>query len=141
VKLPSLLALSLVLAAVPAAGQTVVTPSRATVTGLSRTADIRPWQGMVVGSDSGAVRIAAIVNPLPGVDLRAGDVVLRVGGTPVSDVAGLAAAYDELSPGDTVVMEIRRAGAVRTLRFVRPADAPTLRMERRRLDSSGPRRR
>jgi S1-C subfamily serine protease len=141
VKLPSLLALSLALAAVPAAGQNVVTPSRTTVERLSRMEDIRPWQGMVVGVDSGAVVIAAVVNPLPGVDLRAGDVVLRVGGTRVSDVAGLAATYNEAAPGETVVMEIRRAGAVRTLRFARPPDAPTLRMERRRLEPSSPRRR
>lgn len=137
-KLPSLLALSLALASVPAAGQTVVAPSRVAVERMSRMADIRPWQGMVVGADSGAVVIAAVVNPLPGVDLRAGDVVLRVGGAPVSDIAGLDAAYNAAAPGETVVMEIRRAGAVRTLRFARPPDAPTLRMERRRLDPSGP---
>lgn len=140
-KLPSLLALALTLASVPAAGQTVVTPSRATTERLARMSEIRPWQGMVVGEDSGAVVIVAVINPLPGVDLRADDVVLRVDGTPVSNVAGLATAYDAAAPGETVVMEIRRAGAVRALRFVRPADAPTLRMERRRLDSSAPRRR
>jgi C-terminal processing protease CtpA/Prc len=141
VKLPSLLALSLALASLPAAGQTAVTPSRTTVDRLARMEDIRPWQGMVVGMDSGAVVIAAIVNPLPGVALRAGDAVLRVGRTPVSDVAGLAAAYDAAAPGSTVVMEIRRAGAVRILRFVRPPDAPTLRMERRRLEPSALHRR
>lgn len=140
-KLPSLLALTLALASVPAAGQTVVTQSRSTAERLSRMQDIRPWQGMVVGVDSGAVVIAGVVNPLPGVDLRAGDVVLRVGGRPVSSIDALDAAYNAAAPGQTVVMEIRRAGAVRTLRFARPANAPTLRMERRRLNSSGPRRR
>lgn len=55
------------------------------------------------------------------VELRVGDVVTGVNGRSIAALAGLEMLYGEAAPGAEVTLTIRREGAERILRFIKPA--------------------
>jgi S1-C subfamily serine protease len=100
------------------------TASRIIATG---SADL-PYLG-IVGQDLGdGLRLAGVFGdgPAAGV-LRPEDVIVSVGGAPVTTNAALAAAIADAVPGDVVSMGIRRGGRemqVRVTLGARPPEAP-----------------
>ena len=65
-------------------------------------------------TDGGVGSIIATVqpgSPAEKADIRIGDIVLAVDGEPVNGQAGLVAAIRDRNPGDTIVVELVRAGA------------------------------
>jgi putative serine protease PepD len=78
--------------------------------------------------DGGAlVREATAGGPAAEAGVRAGDVIVSVGGTAVRDPDGVAAAIQDRRPGQRVTLEIERGGDRRTLEVelaTRPERAP-----------------
>ena len=89
----------------------------------------RPYLGLstAAGSGGAVVREATAGGPAARAGIRAGDVVVAVGGDRVREPDDVAAAIQDAAPGDRVDVEVRRDGEARTLAVelaARPEQAP-----------------
>ncbi len=89
----------------------------------------RPYLGLstAAGSGGAVVREATAGGPAARAGIRAGDVVVAVGGERVREPDDVAAAIQDAAPGDRVDVEVRRDGEARTLTVelaARPEQAP-----------------
>ena len=89
----------------------------------------RPYLGLstAAGSGGAVVREATAGGPAARAGIRAGDVVVAVGGDRVREPDDVAAAIQDAAPGDRVDVEVRRDGEARTLTVelaARPEQAP-----------------
>ncbi len=83
----------------------------------------RPWLGVLLGDAvDGGVQVVAVVpgGPAAAADLRAGDVVLRLGEHPIARNEDLAGALAGAPPGDPLVVQVVRDGVL-VRKTVRPA--------------------
>jgi S1-C subfamily serine protease len=131
------------LAAEPVRAQQMRTVSGAEGAVLGQLSNVGSWLGTLAGERDGAVVVGLILTPLPGVDLRGGDVVQAVNGTPVGSLAALRRAYDRLAVGAPVRLAVRRGGRAVEVRFARPdpSRVPRLTVESQTLGGgSSPRR-
>ncbi|GAA3431727.1 S1C family serine protease [Kutzneria kofuensis] len=98
------------------AGQIVrdgkVTDSRRAALGIAVETVVGP-DGRPAGA--GVVRVDP-GGPADKAGIKAGDVITAVGGTPVADTGSLAAVLAKSKPGDTVPVQITRAGKTSTVR-------------------------
>jgi putative serine protease PepD len=88
----------------------------------------RAYLGVSTGPGSGGVTVASVSGggPAEAAGLRAGDVIVSVGGTRVTDPDDVSAAIQDRHPGEAVEIEVRRGGANETLNVTlgeRPANA------------------
>jgi putative serine protease PepD len=89
----------------------------------------RPYLGVSTAGGAGGVRVseATAGGPAASAGLRAGDVIVSIGGDEVRDPDDVAAAIQDRRPGETVAIEIERDGDRRTLDVelgTRPGQAP-----------------
>jgi putative serine protease PepD len=89
------------------------------------------WLGVETAtsaSGSGAqVRGVTAGGPAQDAGIRAGDTLLSIGGTPVHNFSGIAAAVNAHKPGDAVDVRVSRGGRTVTIRVklgTRPSQAP-----------------
>jgi len=77
----------------------------------------RPFLGVSTtqGSNGALVREVTSGGPAQDAGIRTGDVIVRVDGDRVSEPGDVAAAIQDLRPGETVEVEVRRGGGTRTL--------------------------
>jgi len=77
----------------------------------------RPFLGVSTtqGSNGALVREVTSGGPAQDAGIRTGDVIVRVGGDRVSAPGDVAAAIEDLRPGETVAVEVRRGGDSSTL--------------------------
>ena len=77
----------------------------------------RPFLGVSTtqGSNGALVREVTSGGPAQDAGIRTGDVIVRVGGDRVAEPGDVAAAIQDLRPGETVAVEVRRGGGSRTL--------------------------
>jgi len=77
----------------------------------------RPFLGVSTtqGSNGALVREVTSGGPAQDAGVRTGDVIVRVDGDRVSEPGDVAAAIQDLRPGETVAVEVRRGGDPRTL--------------------------
>ena len=77
----------------------------------------RPFLGVSTtqGSNGALVREVTSGGPAQDAGVRTGDVIVRVDGDRVSEPGDVAAAIQDLRPGETVEVEVRRGGDSRTL--------------------------
>ena len=77
----------------------------------------RPFLGVSTtqGSNGALVREVTSGGPAQDAGIRTGDVIVRVDGDRVSEPGDVAAAIQDLRPGETVAVEVRRGGDPRTL--------------------------
>jgi len=77
----------------------------------------RPFLGVSTtqGSNGALVREVTSGGPSQDAGVRTGDVIVRVDGDRVSEPGDVAAAIQDLRPGETVEVEVRRGGSSRTL--------------------------
>ncbi len=94
----------------------------------------RPYVGISTTASTvgqGAVVADVIAGgPAEQAGVRVGDVVQRIGGKPVQVPEDISTAIEGRKPGDTIDLEVRRAGSQRTLRVrmgTRPQSAPSVR--------------
>jgi putative serine protease PepD len=79
------------------------------------------------GNGGAVVREATGGGPAAGAGVRTGDVIVAVGGERIQTPDDVAAAIQDRRPGDTVEVQVRRDGDLRTLDVelaARPAQAP-----------------
>src|SRR5215218_9101799 len=89
----------------------------------------RPYLGVSTAPADGGARVqqATAGGPAAKAGLRAGDLIVSVGGAAVREPDDVAAAIQDRRPGQTVRIEIERGGDRRTLEVelaTRPASAP-----------------
>ena len=89
----------------------------------------RPYLGVSTADGAGGARVqeATAGGPAAAAGVRAGDVIVAIGGEQVRDADDVAAAIQDRRPGDTVELEIERDGDSRTLEVqlgTRPGQAP-----------------
>jgi putative serine protease PepD len=77
----------------------------------------RPFLGVSTTQGSGGALVREVTGGGPAADagVRAGDVIVRVGGDRVQAPDDVAAAIQDMRPGQTVELEVRRGGDSRTL--------------------------
>ena len=77
----------------------------------------RPFLGVSTtqGSSGALVREVTSGGPAQDAGIRTGDVIVRVGGERVAEPGDVAAAIQDLRPGQSVAVEVRRGGDSRTL--------------------------
>jgi putative serine protease PepD len=79
------------------------------------------------GNGGAVVREATAGGPAARAGLRTGDLIVAVGGERVAEPDDVAAAIQDRSPGESVEVEVRRDGELRTLDVrlaARPGQAP-----------------
>ena len=79
------------------------------------------------GNGGAVVREATVGGPAARAGLRTGDVIVALGDGRIAGPDDVAAAIQELAPGDSVAVEVRRDGDLRTLQVqltARPGQAP-----------------
>ena len=79
------------------------------------------------GNGGAVVREATAGGPAARAGLRTGDVIVALGDGRIAGPDDVAAAIQELAPGDSVAVEVRRDGDLRTLQVqltARPGQAP-----------------
>lgn len=98
---------------------------------LGRLTDLDTWLGTLSGDLDGAAVVGMVLIPVDGVDLRGGDVIARINGTPVTGRRALARAYDAIPVGGRVRLAVRRGGQPITVEFAKPdpASVPRLSLE------------
>ncbi|HTE63705.1 MAG TPA: PDZ domain-containing protein, partial [Solirubrobacteraceae bacterium] len=89
----------------------------------------RPYLGVSTAPASGGAQIqeATAGGPAAAAGLRAGDLIVSVGGQPVREPGDVAAAIQDRHPGEQVPIEIERGGARQTVDVqlaTRPENAP-----------------
>jgi len=89
----------------------------------------RPYLGVSTAPAGGGARIqeATAGGPAATAGLRAGDLIVSVGGQPVREPGDVAAAIQDRHPGEQVPIEIERGGARQTVDVqlaTRPENAP-----------------
>jgi putative serine protease PepD len=89
----------------------------------------RPYLGVSTADGAGGARVqeATAGGPAASAGVRAGDVIVAIGGDPVRGADDVAAAIQDRRPGETVELEIERGGDARTLEVelgTRPGQAP-----------------
>jgi putative serine protease PepD len=89
----------------------------------------RPYLGVSTAAAAGGARVQEATAGAPAADagLRAGDVIVAVGGEPVREPDDVAAAIQDRRPGESIAIEIERGGDRRTLDVklgTRPGQAP-----------------
>jgi putative serine protease PepD len=77
----------------------------------------RPFLGVSTAQGSGGAVVREVTSggPAQAAGVRAGDVIVRVGGDRVSEPGDVAAAIQDMRPGQRVEVEVRRDGAVQSL--------------------------
>ena len=77
----------------------------------------RPFLGVSTTQGSGGALVREVTAGGPAADagVRAGDVIVRVGGERVQEPDDVAGAIQDMRPGQTVELEVRRGGDARTL--------------------------
>ena len=77
----------------------------------------RPFLGVSTTQGSGGALVREVTGGGPAADagVRAGDVIVRVAGDRVQEPDDVAGAIQDMRPGQTVELELRRAGHTRTL--------------------------
>ena len=77
----------------------------------------RPFLGVATAPGSGGALVREVTGggPAAAGGVRTGDVIVRVGGRRVQEPADVAGAIQDMRPGQTVELEIRRGGETRTL--------------------------
>ena len=77
----------------------------------------RPFLGVSTTQGSGGALVREVTGGGPAADagVRAGDVIVQVGGDRVQEPDDVAAAIQDMRPGQTVEVEVRRGGDTRTL--------------------------
>jgi S1-C subfamily serine protease len=79
----------------------------------------RPWIGVNSVEDEGRLRVLRVTDESPADEagLRAGDIILGLGGRPVKDLeAFYRALWDAGSPGVEVLLRVLQGGEVREIR-------------------------
>jgi S1-C subfamily serine protease len=124
-------ALMLLPASLPAQSARSATPAENAL--ISQMDNLSFWMGALVGERGGSVMVGMLIQPPNGVDLRGGDVIQAVNGTPVASVAALSRVFDAVSAGRSVRLTVRRAGTTSVVSFAKPAAPPraTVQMQRR----------
>ncbi len=77
----------------------------------------RPFLGVSTSQGSGGALVREVTAGGPAADagVRTGDVIVRVGGDRVQEPDDVAGAIQDMRPGQTVELELRRGGDTRTL--------------------------
>ncbi len=88
--------------------------------------------GFLVGEKEGEVIVAGVI-PLPNKaealsDIKEGDVIVSLDGTAITSVAQLNKAYEEVSIGDDVTLEVKNEGDTKKVMFKKP-EPPQMRMQ------------
>lgn len=133
-----LIPLLLALCPAPVLSQSVRTASGAENARVREMDNLSFWMGALVGERNGAVVVGILVRPVPGVDLRAGDVIHSVDGTAVAGVAALNRAFDAVPSERPVRLGIRRGTQRLVLSFAKPANVPRAAVHTQRREPDAP---
>lgn len=108
---------------------------------LARLRNVNTWLGMLAGEADRSVVVALVMIPVEGVDLRSGDVVQAINGTPMTRLDALLREYAAVPVGQRIRLTVRRGDQPVTLAFDKPhpSKVPQLTVQGGRLDGGSPR--
>jgi S1-C subfamily serine protease len=124
------------LLAAPATGQQAHAVSDSERALLARLRNVNTWLGMLAGEADRSVIVGLVMIPVEGIDLRSGDVVQSLNGTPMTRLDVLLREYAAVPVGERIRLAVRRGDRSVTLAFDKPhpSKVPQLSVQGGRLD-------